>query len=181
MKNIGIRTCLSCEPQTNTKDDNEKDEFVEFIYCHNCRNKAYSVERYSSHECVNNCDQSTENGDELFIDGVFLQENIITPEEETEIISSIDSYTWMDSQSGRRKQDFGPKINFKKKKINFTSFEGLPKIDINILDKIKNERIHNIPDNERFRWPEVNAFPTDECRNILRNFKTVEVCHLEYQ
>ncbi|CAB1448203.1 unnamed protein product [Pleuronectes platessa] len=48
--------------------------------------------------------------------GVFLWENFISEAEEKALISSIDQDVWNQSQSGRRKQDFGPKVNFKKKK-----------------------------------------------------------------
>ena len=37
-----------------------------------------------------------------------------------------DTGIWVDSQSGRRKQDFGPKANFKRKKAKLGTFEGIP-------------------------------------------------------
>ncbi|XP_034033701.1 alpha-ketoglutarate-dependent dioxygenase alkB homolog 4 [Thalassophryne amazonica] len=58
--------------------------------------------------------------------GVFLWENFISEEEEMELISTMDQDLWIQSQSGRRKQDFGPKVNFKKRKVHVGSFHGLP-------------------------------------------------------
>ena len=45
--------------------------------------------------------------------GAFVFENFISRSEETELQTYMDSGDWVDSQSGRRKQDFGPKANFK--------------------------------------------------------------------
>ncbi len=116
----------------------------------------------------------------LSIDGVYLQEEVLTKEEESHLISSIDSFGWNDSQSGRRKQDFGPKINFKKKKINFTSFYGLPQLDMKLLERIKKERLRDDANCTKFSTISRDVLEKDTSASVLCNFKTVEVCHLEY-
>lgn len=54
----------------------------------------------------------------------------------------IDSGCWVNSQSGRRKQDFGPKANFKKKKAKLGSFAGMPRVMFPLYERIK--RTHKI-------------------------------------
>uniref|UniRef100_A0A5S6QJ72 Alpha-ketoglutarate-dependent dioxygenase AlkB-like domain-containing protein n=1 Tax=Trichuris muris TaxID=70415 RepID=A0A5S6QJ72_TRIMR len=44
-------------------------------------------------------------------------ENFISKEEEADLQSTMDSVGWQSSQSGRRKQDYGPRANFKKRKV----------------------------------------------------------------
>lgn len=62
---------------------------------------------------------------------------------------------WDASQSGRRKKNFGPKVNFKKKKLQLGKFEGFP-----VLTQFVRERL------KKFQ--------------VLRDFQVVEECFLEY-
>lgn len=62
---------------------------------------------------------------------------------------------WDLSQSGRRKQNFGPKCNFKKQKIQLGDFNGFPKFSEFVQQKFKNVL-------------------------ILKDFQTIEQCSLEY-
>lgn len=87
--------------------------------------------------------------------GVFLQENFISAEEEKELIRGIDENAWNESQSGRRKQDFGPKVNFKKRKVRVGSFSGLPALSQKLI-----LRMHKQP--------------------TLAGFQPVEQCNLDY-
>ena len=73
------------------------------------------------------------------VQGVFVIENFITAEEEAEIINRMNSGEWIDSQSGRRKQDFGPKANFKRRKAKLGSFVGIPIELKNIFSKMNKE------------------------------------------
>lgn len=70
-------------------------------------------------------------------------------------MQGIDEMKWDISQSGRRKQNFGPKTNFKKQKLALGSFSGFPKFSKFIQDKFK-----NVP--------------------LLESFQTIEQCSLEY-
>ncbi|KAM9333309.1 alpha-ketoglutarate-dependent dioxygenase alkB homolog 4 isoform 2-T2 [Pholidichthys leucotaenia] len=86
---------------------------------------------------------------------VFLWENFISEEEEKELISTMDQDVWNQSQSGRRKQDFGPKVNFKKKKVRVGDFSGLPAVSQKLILRMQQE-------------------PN------LADFKPVEQCNLDY-
>lgn len=70
-------------------------------------------------------------------------------------MQGIDEMKWDISQSGRRKQNFGPKTNFKKQKLALGSFNGFPEFSKFIQDKFK-----NVP--------------------LLESFQTIEQCSLEY-
>eukprot|EP00794_Sanderia_malayensis_P014231 gene14230-15715_t len=86
---------------------------------------------------------------------VLLFENFITEEEGSILKDEINKIPWKMSQSGRRKQDFGPKANFKKKKAKLGNFTGLPSFSKSLIDKM-----HSMKE--------------------LDDFIPVEVCHLEY-
>ncbi|VDM80626.1 unnamed protein product, partial [Strongylus vulgaris] len=49
----------------------------------------------------------------------------------------IDGVDWMLSQSGRRKQDYGPKVNFKHKKVKTDTFVGMPEYADMLLEKMR--------------------------------------------
>ena len=59
--------------------------------------------------------------------GLHLLQEFITEDEEMQLVSQIEADpNWKDSQSGRRKIDYGPTANFKRKKLKVGSFRGLP-------------------------------------------------------
>ena len=75
--------------------------------------------------------------------GLYLLENFLSSDEEEQLVALIDNDpNWRDSQSGRRKIDYGPTANFKKKKIKVGRFQGLPQYSKDFifdkLDVIKN-------------------------------------------
>lgn len=67
----------------------------------------------------------------LRIDGLHVFKDILTREEEQRIIHFLDNPQpfpeWKESQSGRRKQDFGPRRNFKKRKVKPAEIPAMPK------------------------------------------------------
>lgn len=85
-----------------------------------------------------------------------MQENFISTDEEQLLMENVDRKQWEGSQSGRRKQNFGPKVNFKKKKISSGHFEGFPS-----YSKFVQDRFAKIP--------------------LLMDFLTIEQCFLEYE
>ncbi|XP_041808581.1 alpha-ketoglutarate-dependent dioxygenase alkB homolog 4 [Chelmon rostratus] len=87
--------------------------------------------------------------------GVFLLENFISEEEEEKLITSMDQDVWNESQSGRRKQDFGPKVNFKKRKVRVCGFSGLPALSQTLVLRMQQQ-------------------PS------LAGFQPVEQCNLDY-
>ncbi|KAM7397534.1 hypothetical protein PAMA_005707 [Pampus argenteus] len=71
--------------------------------------------------------------------GVFMRQNFISDEEEEELIRCMDQEVWNQSQSGRRKQDFGPKVNFKKRKVRVGRFSGLPALSQKLVLRMQQE------------------------------------------
>lgn len=89
--------------------------------------------------------------------GVFIQENWLTTEEASDLVDGVDNQLgWDASQSGRRKKNYGPKVNFKKKKLAVGKFEGFPEVTKFV----------------RNRFAQVE---------LLRNFESIEECYLEYE
>ncbi|XP_006641020.2 alpha-ketoglutarate-dependent dioxygenase alkB homolog 4 [Lepisosteus oculatus] len=87
--------------------------------------------------------------------GVLLWENFVSEAEEQELVSAMDRDAWRDSQSGRRKQDFGPKVNFKKRRVRLGGFSGLPPCSRELV-----RRMGRAP--------------------LLGGFQPVEQCNLDY-
>lgn len=82
--------------------------------------------------------------------------NFLASDESMTLVDGVDNVLgWDASQSGRRKKNFGPKVNFKKKKLSVGKFEGFP-----TLTKFVRNRLNSIP--------------------ILSDFAAVEECFLEY-
>lgn len=87
--------------------------------------------------------------------GVYIDVNFLNEEEERRLIDGIDNMPWSLSQSGRRKQNFGPKCNFKKRKLQLGDFKGFP-----AFSKFVQEKFRKV--------------------DILKDFQTIEQCSLEY-
>jgi len=87
--------------------------------------------------------------------GVAIFTEFISAEEETHLIKEIEARPWAKSQSGRLKQDYGPKCNFKKRKLKLDAFTGFPAYLQPILSKF-------------------------DSHPILADYHTVEQCNLEY-
>ncbi|GFQ73360.1 alpha-ketoglutarate-dependent dioxygenase alkB homolog 4 [Trichonephila clavata] len=139
----GIRSCLICEKGENKNSTYKCTETDQYSYCPYC-NLCWP-------EGASDSDVVTP----LYVSRVKLLPDFISEEEESSLIDAIDLIPWMQSQSGRKKQDFGPKINFKKKKAKIDNFKGFPCFSKSIL--------------ERFKQFEE-----------LSDFFPVELCHLEY-
>ncbi|KAG8590254.1 hypothetical protein GDO81_006693 [Engystomops pustulosus] len=137
----GIRTCLLCEsPAAELPKALHKTK--SFVYVPE-KGIAKGVER-------------SEAADWWFpFPGVTLIEEFVTEDEEGEMVHAMDQDQWRLSQSGRRKQDFGPKVNFKKQKIKLANFTGLPSIS-----KVLWERMRS--------------------HTVLAGFLPVEQCNLDY-
>lgn len=153
---MGPRSCLICESFRSDKFVSPKLAVVEqqnktFDYCASCGTKAWlNLPDHSSHSTAN------EDGNCVIIKGIDLFEEVISPDEEDEIVAKIDETDWLISQSGRRKQDYGPRINFKKKKLNCDSFKGLPIYVKDVWERMQKQFA------------------------ILSDFLPIELCNLEY-
>eukprot|EP00058_Branchiostoma_floridae_P011193 XP_002596681.1 hypothetical protein BRAFLDRAFT_219277 [Branchiostoma floridae] len=138
----GIRTCLLCEGERTTVKA-PQGHAVTYMYCNQC------------HKAWRHMEGSRCQTEEMDFPGVLVVEDFITPEEEADIVTVIEGTEWKVSQSGRKKQDFGPKVNFKKKKLKLGGFTGLPKFSAPLLDRMKSH-------------------------DLLKDFIPVEQCHLDY-
>ncbi|XP_030648390.1 alpha-ketoglutarate-dependent dioxygenase alkB homolog 4 [Chanos chanos] len=139
----GIRTCLICEQQNVKKQSviaNNEQIQCDFTYDPlsklAVRNK-HGVQEY------------------LPLPGIRIWENFVTEDEEKDLVTEMDRNMWRDSQSGRRKQDFGPKVNFKKRRVRLGGFSGLPAISRKLVERMKEEP-------------------------LLAGFQPVEQCNLDY-
>lgn len=146
----GRRTCLICEQDYNIKLqistlDRKRDTY---IYCPFC-NKAWPGWNVEDNE------HSRHHGQPIDYPGIFIEMNFLSEEEEKDLMTGIDIIPWDLSQSGRRKQNFGPKCNFKKKKIKIGNFRGFP-----LPTKFIQDKFESVP--------------------IMRGFLTIEQCSLEY-
>jgi DNA N6-methyl adenine demethylase len=126
-KNI-YKYCNKCNLSVrfnNLKDDSV--ELEQFLTTHNIDDNKSSC----------NCQNQNES-DLINIKGIFVYTDFITKEQEQYLSEEINKINWIHSQSGRRKQDYGPKANFKKKKLNSEWFTGLPFYSKFILSKLDN-------------------------------------------
>lgn len=88
----------------------------------------------------------------------------ISADEEQSIVAEIDQTPWVESQSGRRKQDYGPKANFKKRLVDIKCFSGLPPFSEIIVQRMKHI-----------------ANPITGKTDLLADFEQVELCNLDYE
>eukprot|EP00123_Amoebidium_parasiticum_P007486 comp18153_c0_seq2/m.18917 comp18153_c0_seq2/g.18917 ORF comp18153_c0_seq2/g.18917 comp18153_c0_seq2/m.18917 type:complete len:316 (-) comp18153_c0_seq2:513-1460(-) len=79
----------------------------------------------------------TDQSDSILLSTVSVFHNFLTPEEGVEVVKAIDSSPWVISQSGRRKQDYGPLVNFKKRKMKWGNYSGLPSYAQVIAERMK--------------------------------------------
>lgn len=82
--------------------------------------------------------------------------DFLSSDEVCQLVDGVDNVLgWDASQSGRRKKNFGPKVNFKKRKLALGNFKGFPSVTNFVRDRLK-----KVP--------------------FLNDFDTVEECFLEY-
>ncbi|XP_073688889.1 alpha-ketoglutarate-dependent dioxygenase alkB homolog 4 [Garra rufa] len=139
----GIRTCLRCEAGESKRHILQTNELIHYDFIYD------PVSKSAVPEVENGTQQS------FAFPGIFLWENFVSEDEERELIARMDQDVWRESQSGRRKQDFGPKVNFKKRRVRVGSFTGLPAFSRHLVDRMS-------------KAPE------------LASFKPVEQCNLDY-
>ncbi|XP_071050135.1 alpha-ketoglutarate-dependent dioxygenase alkB homolog 4 [Onthophagus taurus] len=147
----GIRTCLLCETEYKIQKDTDLNlENGSYVYCPFC-NKSFE-----GWECFDYEEHPNHGGKKSYeFPGIYIKLDFLSQSEEEALLNGIDNIPWVHSQSGRRKQNYGPKCNFKKKKIQLGDFKGFPKFSEFVQEKFKQIK-------------------------ILNNFKTIEQCSLEY-
>lgn len=96
-------------------------------------------------------------GPSLALDGVTVALDVMSEHEERRLLADIDSLPWHQSQSGRRKQNFGPRCNFKRRRLSVAGFAGFPWFG----RWLQHDLIGRVP--------------------ALADFTTIEQCSLEYR
>ncbi|CAH7257117.1 alpha-ketoglutarate-dependent dioxygenase alkB homolog 4 [Phodopus roborovskii] len=140
----GIRTCLICEKQRHGPPPWQisLQKKYQFLYC---PDTGWAM----------GPEDSDFEGWAFPFPGVTLIKDFVTPEEEAEMVRLMDSDPWKLSQSGRRKQDYGPKVNFRKQKLKVAGFQGLPSFSQKVVHRM-------------------GLYPG------LEDFQPVEQCNLDY-
>jgi alkylated DNA repair protein alkB family protein 4 len=69
--------------------------------------------------------------------GVRIFPDFLSLSESDELLREIDRSMFVKAQSGKRKQHYGPKINFNKKKMKADDFQGLPAYAARIEDRLR--------------------------------------------
>ncbi|XP_031617536.1 alpha-ketoglutarate-dependent dioxygenase alkB homolog 4 [Contarinia nasturtii] len=151
----GCRTCLICEKEFNFEEKpfiTEYKNLDNYVFCYKC-NKIYV-----GHDVTATIESHVKDHDKqtgIDFPGVFVLPDFISPVEENALMKGIDGLPWDISQSGRRKQNYGPKTNFKKMKLAHGAFRGFPE-----YSRFVQERFRDVP--------------------LLADFQTIEQCSLEY-
>ncbi|XP_032669101.1 alpha-ketoglutarate-dependent dioxygenase alkB homolog 4 [Odontomachus brunneus] len=149
----GIRSCLICEEDykisKNVETTNMLQKSKSYVYCPYCDKllPGWNIDEYKKHP--------HHDGNLIEYPGVYIKLDYLNEDEAEELMKALDCLPWQASQSGRRKQNFGPKCNFKKRKLRLGSFDGFPK-----TTQFVQKKFEEVP--------------------LLHNFKTVEQCSLEY-
>ncbi|KAK0148764.1 Alpha-ketoglutarate-dependent dioxygenase alkB 4 [Merluccius polli] len=137
----GIRSCLLCERLKGGDQLNGNEAKVKLHFCYE------PVLKLAVHE--------DGKPTSFPFPGVFIWEDFLSEEEEEVLVREMDKNVWSPSQSGRKKQDFGPKVNFKKRKVRLGDFQGLPAISKALVERMVREP-------------------------VLAGFQPVEQCNLDY-
>jgi len=148
----GFNSCFTCEtecgitPSDPTQDRiNQYEEEREFcILCSRL---------FVNTGAACNCEKSSENP---IFSGIKIIPEFVSVEEETTLLEDLDQAPWSISQSGRRKQNYGPRANFKKRKAKVGAFQGFPMPTKFIQDRFKTV-------------------------SSLKDYRTVEQCSIEYR
>lgn len=148
----GYRTCLICETEFGAESlklrlslDKEKG----YVYCPFCDKawQGWDIDLYKKHP--------NHEGKSISYPGIYIKLDFLSENEENGLIRDLDKIPWDTSQSGRRKQNFGPKTNFKKRKMVPGLFSGFPE-----CTKFIQDRFQDI--------------------SLLQGYETIEQCSLEY-
>jgi len=141
-----FRTCIICEAEFGLKP---REDWGKQLKAENREFYQYSIEN-------GNCFKFDNPTKTLDFPGIKIICDFVTLEEESALISGLDDLPWDSSQSGRRKQNFGPRANFKKRKAKCGQFGGFPSCTKFIQDRFNTEP-------------------------LLESYRTVEQCSIEYR
>ncbi|CAD6999201.1 alpha-ketoglutarate-dependent dioxygenase alkB homolog 4 [Ceratitis capitata] len=150
----GVRTCLQCEQDFNIQKSSLQEQLQQlqaYSFCPLCERLFEGWNPWEVRE-----KHPLHNGLEgLPFPGMYVKEQFLNAKEAEMLMKSLDALPWDISQSGRRKQNFGPKTNFRQRKIKNGNFNGFPASTQFVQERLRE-----------------NA--------LLRDFQTIEQCSLEY-
>lgn len=166
----GIRHCGICAPHLlNSNGLLNINADSTYVYCTICRSisplgehNRTIVENFLALQSEFQCVCSSSFDSSFSIQGIYVRRNFVDAREESYLMDEIGQTNWVESQSGRFKQDFGPKANFNRKKLKCTTFTGLPEYSKFLIDRLY-ERTE------------------DELSGLVGSFVPVELCNLRYE
>jgi alkylated DNA repair protein alkB family protein 4 len=114
--------------------------------------------------------------DNIF-EGFYVVRDFFSDEDSKELLEMINKNPWLESQSGRKKQDYGPKINYKKKKVKFSENENdNKKLEFSSVDHVYNYIRQTFPEYvSKIIEPKFQEIP------FLQNFNYTGLGNLFYQ
>ena len=118
----GFNSCLICEAEFGIESSDPAQERIDQFeeereFCIDCSRL------FNKKNDKNCCEKSSE---EPVFQGIKIIRDFITSDEEKTLLEDLDEAPWTTSQSGRRKQNYGPRANFKKRKAKLGAFQGFP-------------------------------------------------------
>jgi len=148
----GFNSCLICEAEFGIESSDPAQERIDQFeeereFCIDCS-------RLFNKKNEKNCCEKT--SEEPVFQGIKIIRDFITSDEENTLLEDLDEAPWTTSQSGRRKQNYGPRANFKKRKAKLGAFQGFP-----MPTKFIQERFKTV--------------------SSIQDYKTVEQCSIEYR
>jgi alkylated DNA repair protein alkB family protein 4 len=149
-----FRSCFQCEPELGLASIDPAQERIEadkekvHTFCTECQLLFPGRQ-------ISECGLHPEQGKPL--PGIKFFLDFVSADEEDQLIRDLDLLPWDLSQSGRRKQNFGPRANFKKRKTKVGNFAGFPVCTQFIQDRF------------------------GSCPDYLDGYRTVEQCSIEYK
>lgn len=145
----GVRACILCEVYRGRVPGQRLNVSAirrTFVFCPRC--------------CL--CFEVNSESGELLkgvirVPGIQVAEEAISERQEEFLQENVERSPWIESQSGRRKQDFGPKVNFKKQRVKTDAFQGFP----SYMDIVMGS---------------FSSLPEES----MRDFNPIELCNLKY-
>ena len=149
-----FRSCFQCEPELGLESLDPAQERLD-AYKEKVKTFCTKCQLLFPGWDIGDCDSHPAEGSPLTCIKFFL--DFVSADEEADLIEDLDKLPWDLSQSGRRKQNFGPRANFKKRKTKVGNFSGFP-----VCTKFIQDRFLTVPE-------------------YLEDYRTAEQCSIEYK
>lgn len=150
----GVRACALCDHRRTAGHRLNVARILRtFVFCPRCR-MCFLVDPEGKQN--DDGDGVSPSNVMIRLPGIAVVEEAVSEAQELLLEENIERTKWVESQSGRFKQDFGPKVNFKKQKVKFDTFFGFPSYMSYVMD----------------------AF--SRLGEAMVDFEPVELCNLKY-